>query len=252
MTDNEDTNEYDNKNDDEETTDSNDDEEMTNSKDEKEMTNSKDEEEMTDSEDEEEMTDSEDEEEMTDSEDEIEEIEEEIYESFTNNTFNGLVKSSSHSKINQCVMVFQSEYGLKKSNIESFVKNGWDINSLYKYPNDTNEKCTLLISCSEWRNYDDMKCLLELGADPNIFGSCKFNALANVLFGHNPGYLNMVDECLECVKLLQDYGCLLQIHKTHKTHMKEEVFIHYQDNKQLYEIINQIEFVHKPFVKACR
>jgi hypothetical protein len=250
MTDSKDEKEMTDSKDEKEMTDSKDEKEMTDSKDEKEMTDSKDEKEMTDSKDEKEMTDSEDEDEMTDSEDE-DEIEE-IYESFTNNTFNGLVKSSSHSKINQCVMVFQSEYGLKKSNIESFVKNGWDINSLYKYPNDTNEKCTLLISCSEWRNYDDMKCLLELGADPNIFGSCKFNALANVLFGHNPDYLNMVDECLECVKLLQDYGCLLQIHKTHKTHMKEEVFIHYKDNKQLYEIIKQIEFVHKPFVKACR
>lgn len=89
--------------------------------------------------------------------------------------------------------------------INDFVNLGWDINELAKYPNDGHSNVTPLISVCEWRYYTTMELLLKNGANVNIYSEDNYNALSSVIVGHNIYYNQEPDECLKCIKLLEEY-----------------------------------------------
>lgn len=103
-----------------------------------------------------------------------------------------------------------------KDELLEFVNEGWDLNKLGKYPNDSSCLTTPLISASEWRNIDLMKFYLEHGANPDIIDSAGYNALTTVLLGHNIWYISRPEKAKKCVDLLRKYNVKFEITEYHE------------------------------------
>lgn len=103
------------------------------------------------------------------------------------------------------------------------IELGWDINKKGDYYNDLNEKVTPLTSVLEYRSVSYVKVLLENGAipTPEDYYAC--------LCGHAYGDWEHIDEIIQCIELLNQYGGKFEFNQRWDSFLKEHAFPYWKE-----------------------
>lgn len=114
--------------------------------------------------------------------------------------------------------------GLNCENIKIAIEYGWDINRKHYYPTDCSDAVTPLESCLEFRQLDGVRSLLKNGA--NVSSECYYI----VAMGHYYGAHEKIDEIIECINLLEKYGCVFKYDDKLTELFDEIVFVFWKEN----------------------
>jgi hypothetical protein len=90
--------------------------------------------------------------------------------------------------------------------IRPYIEKGFDVETCAHWPNDAHDVTTLLLSRVEFRDFDRVKELLELGADVNAKSSSGFMIADLLLRGHCFYDGHDAGGCERMLKLLLPYN----------------------------------------------
>jgi len=90
--------------------------------------------------------------------------------------------------------------------IRPYIEKGFDVETRAHWPNDAHDVTTLLLSRVEFRDFDRVKELLELGADVNAKSSSGFMIADLLLRGHSFYDGHDTAGCERMLKLLLSYN----------------------------------------------
>lgn len=104
---------------------------------------------------------------------------------------------------------------LSKETIKKFITEyGLDINSLYNFPTDSHEEINLLGCLCEYRIFENIKDVLELGANPNTIDSIGYTPFQSLISGHSCTDIGKnKDEIKTVIEMFLSYGANLILEK---------------------------------------
>lgn len=127
----------------------------------------------------------------------------------------------------------ESNSNISKQMIKKFIdKHKINIDDLYDLPTDSHEPINLLGLLCEHRQFQSIKDILELGANPNIIDKINYTPFQSLISGHSYDDIGKNSEGIKTtIELLLSYGANLVLEKW----QLEELYKPYVQTDQYFE-----------------